>query len=129
MSFIKSLVKELDVAKSMLNIPQLKTDKERLLVKIQVTNNKIDMLNKTIANKDNIINTVKLLRDCKMYFTEEDLQRDDLQTKSTEVADTMEKSLNNCQANLEHETQKLSKLLAELEQVNKELKKARDNVK
>lgn len=124
MSFVKSLVKEFGIAKSMLDIPGLKESKEKLQLKIQVCNNKIDELKRALENEANIVITAKSIIKYKLCLATEEMQ-----TKAEEVASAMENSVQTNKQLLEEETNKLDRMLKEMDEINEQLKKARANVK
>jgi hypothetical protein len=123
MSFIKSIVKELNVAKSMFDIPGLKTERESLQQKIQICNSNIDKYNHELHHETNIMITVESIKKYKYYL------QSDMQDKADEVANALSASVKKIGIEIEAETNKLSKLLIELENINDMLKKARANVK
>ncbi len=124
MSFIKSLVKEIGVAKSMLDIPGLKQNKETLQLKIQVCNTAIDKLKQALENETNILITAKSIQKYKLCLSDNVMQE-----KAEEVAAAMQQSVTANKELLEEETKKLDVLLQEMDNVNDLLKKARANVK
>jgi len=124
MSFIKSIVKEMNVAKSMLDIPALKHEREELQVEL---NKCVDEISKSTANLaflDNIYATSKSLKEISGIC----LNADDQQT-ALRLSNQMCEFCDGLQNKLKELNKKRDDLIGDIESVNKKLKKARDNVK
>lgn len=124
MSFIKSIVKELNVAKSMLDIPSLKHEREQMQVELSKCVEEIGITSEKIASSDIIYATSKSLKEISGIC----LNTDDQQT-ALRLSNQMCEFCDGLQNKLKELNKKRDDMIGDIESVNKKLKKARDNVK
>jgi hypothetical protein len=124
MSFIKSIVKEMNVAKSMLDIPALKHEREQLQVELSKCVDEIGIISEKIASLDIIYATSKSLKEISGIC----LNTDDQQT-ALRLSNQMCEFCDGLQNKLRELNKKRDDLIGDIESVNKKLKKARENVK
>ncbi len=124
MSFIKSIVKEINIAKSMLDIPALKQERDKLQTELSICNKQIDNITNSISTIDTIYATAKSLQEVSSLCFEED----DKQV-ALNLCDKMCKYCDELKLKLKECTEKQQQLITKIACVNDNLKKARANVK
>jgi chromosome segregation ATPase len=124
MSFIKSLVKEIKTVKSMINIPDLKNERERF-------HRKIDELRTTVAEQQKVIQQegriLQVTRDLEeligICFEEKEKER------AQEVINNLLNRVEEAEKISKSKEEEISRLEQELERVNEKLSAARAAVR
>ena len=123
MSFLKSLVKEVNVAKSMIDIPVLKQERDDLQKEIDKCLAEIEKVNTVVVESTNISDaTANFQKYCKYLNSEE-------QQIALQLSEKMQQYVKNSQTKLTESMDKHNNLQKKMESVNDKLKKARANVK
>ncbi len=121
MSFIKSLVKEVNVAMSMIDIPALKQERDKLQSELEKCLTEIEKIN--AMESTNISETATNFQKYSKYLTQEDQQL------AMQLSEKLQKYVHNSQIKLVEHMNKRDTLQEKIASVNDKLKKARTIVK
>ena len=121
MSFLKSLVKEVNVAKSMIDIPILKQERDKLQSDLEKCLAEIENVN---AMESSVISeTATNFQKYSKHLNHEDQQL------ATQLSEKLQQYVTNAQIKLVECMNKRDALQEKIASVNDKLKKARANVK
>lgn len=130
MSFIKNLVKEIKTVKSMIDIPELKAERERLNQKIKSLNTTVCETQLILQNEVRIRQVMRELEDLSLICFEGPGEGQEEKRNSTkQVIDNLKNKFEEAQKNSLHTAEELSRLEQELKRVNEKLSAARANVR
>jgi hypothetical protein len=121
MSFLKSLVKEVNVAKSMINIPLLKEERDKLQSDLDKCLAEIEKV--TAIETPNICETATNFQKYSKHLNHED------QELAKQLSEKLQQYVNNSQIKLSEFLKKKDALQEKIASINDKLKKARSDVK
>lgn len=123
MSFLKSIVKEINVAKSMIDIPGLKEERDKLQSELEKCLAEIEKVNTVVVESSNIHDVAINFQKYSKYLNSEDQQI------ALQLSEKLQQYVGNSQLKLTEQMDKRDALNSKIELVNDKLKKARTNVK
>ena len=121
MSFLKSLVKEINVAKSMINIPMLKEERDKLQTELDKCLAEIEKV--SAIESANICETATNFHKYSKYLNQED------QELAKQLSGKMQQYVSNSQIKVSEFLKKKDTLQEKIASINDKLKKARADVK
>jgi hypothetical protein len=123
MSFLKSIVKEINVAKSMIDIPGLKEERDKLQSELEKCLAEIEKVNTVVVESVHVCETATNFQKYCKYLNSEDQQI------ALQLSEKLQQYVGNSQLKLTEHMDKRDALNSKIELVNDKLKKARTNVK
>lgn len=130
MSFFKNIVKEIKTVKSMIDIPELKNEREKLnrkMEKLNATKEEHDLI---IQNETRIRQVMRELEDLSsICFRGQEEGQEEKRTSTKQVIDNLQNKLEESERIVSSTAEELSRVEQDLKRVNEKLSAARAAVR